>query len=495
VIWEGVEIARTTKGYRVLETSHPPTYYFPEKDVKLSYLDIRMDDYQTQCVWKGEATYYDLVAGDKRSSMAAWQYKDPNSELDQDMKHGYQDFGTGSEYGVGGSFGPLKGYIAFFPSKVSSCYVAGELVLAQGGDFYGGWITSWITGGERGIKGGPSCKVTVAEPAKSSPQAAAALFRLIDVNDSGSISELELMDFLLKRGMEEQRISELFAFVDTDGTGYISKEEWAQGYVEAAKGFAGGPQEKPPAKKVGGADATAPTTEPDVLDRISKALDGIENSEDMTTSDQLEQLDDIDRWFGAWRNRLDVWWAMRPESKSLQACLGAVSVLLAKRLERWIKTLTIAKVDIGLFLASKKQAAAQADPEGDKEQCDELLAEDGEKLGLPDFPDPPDAKDPSKFLRLLPPVPGWGPRLLPQWHYQLLSQKLELQQLKATQQTQDEATNPSVLASFSLGGVAGFSAALLVALACQRSRRLGASRPWRLGMRRGPRACSVEGDR
>lgn len=52
MIWKGIEIARTTKGYRVLETSQPPTYYFPEKDVKLMYLDIRLDDYQTHCLWR-----------------------------------------------------------------------------------------------------------------------------------------------------------------------------------------------------------------------------------------------------------------------------------------------------------------------------------------------------------------------------------------------------------------------------------------------------------
>ena len=31
----------------------------------------------------------------------------------------------------------------------------GEVAVAQEGDFYGGWINSWISGGERGFKGGP----------------------------------------------------------------------------------------------------------------------------------------------------------------------------------------------------------------------------------------------------------------------------------------------------------------------------------------------------
>ena len=33
VVFGGRTIARTTRGYRVLETSHPPSYYFPPEDV------------------------------------------------------------------------------------------------------------------------------------------------------------------------------------------------------------------------------------------------------------------------------------------------------------------------------------------------------------------------------------------------------------------------------------------------------------------------------
>lgn len=43
-------------------------------------------------------------------------------------------------------------YLAIYPSRVETCYVAGQRATAQEGDFYGGWITSEIVGP---FKGGP----------------------------------------------------------------------------------------------------------------------------------------------------------------------------------------------------------------------------------------------------------------------------------------------------------------------------------------------------
>jgi uncharacterized protein (DUF427 family) len=38
VIYNGVTIADSDRAKRVLETSHPPTYYIPAEDVKMEYL-------------------------------------------------------------------------------------------------------------------------------------------------------------------------------------------------------------------------------------------------------------------------------------------------------------------------------------------------------------------------------------------------------------------------------------------------------------------------
>jgi hypothetical protein len=43
--------------------------------------------------------------------------------------------------------------VAFYPSLMDACYVDGEQVQAQAGDFYGGWITSEIVGPFKGAPG------------------------------------------------------------------------------------------------------------------------------------------------------------------------------------------------------------------------------------------------------------------------------------------------------------------------------------------------------
>ena len=42
--------------------------------------------------------------------------------------------------------------MALYPTKMDVCWVEGEKVRAQEGDFYGGWITAEIVGP---FKGGP----------------------------------------------------------------------------------------------------------------------------------------------------------------------------------------------------------------------------------------------------------------------------------------------------------------------------------------------------
>lgn len=121
---DGKVIADTTGAYRVLETSHPPTYYLPPKDVDTQQL--KPSSGSSYCEWKGSASYYDAPGKPK----IAWYYAKPTS-----------------------SFKPISNYICFYPSKVDKATMGGETVKAQPGDFYGGWITSKLVGPFKGSPG------------------------------------------------------------------------------------------------------------------------------------------------------------------------------------------------------------------------------------------------------------------------------------------------------------------------------------------------------
>lgn len=124
----GITIADSTNARRVLETSHPPVYYIPPEDVRLDCLSE--SNATTYCEWKGVAAYYDLVIPNLRVDRAAWFYPDPTERFES-----------------------IRNYLAFYPSKMDECRVDGELVQAQAGDFYGGWITSDIVGPFKGEPG------------------------------------------------------------------------------------------------------------------------------------------------------------------------------------------------------------------------------------------------------------------------------------------------------------------------------------------------------
>ncbi|PRP83122.1 protein of unknown function DUF427 [Planoprotostelium fungivorum] len=129
VVYNGQTIADSNDAHRVLETSHPPTYYIPLKDIRREYLQLSSGP-STFCEWKGRAGYYNVKVGDKETKNAAWFYSDPTP-----------------------GFAAIKDAVCFYPSKMEACYVDGEKVASQQSDFYGGWITSWIDGGQKGFKG------------------------------------------------------------------------------------------------------------------------------------------------------------------------------------------------------------------------------------------------------------------------------------------------------------------------------------------------------
>ncbi len=122
----GVVVVDTERALRVIETHHPPTYYVPPDAVRAGIGPARG---RTLCEWKGLAAYWDVSAGGVTAPRAAWSYARPTPP-----------------------FAALRDHLAFYPASMEACLVDDEPVIAQPGDFYGGWVTAGLDGI---VKGGP----------------------------------------------------------------------------------------------------------------------------------------------------------------------------------------------------------------------------------------------------------------------------------------------------------------------------------------------------
>jgi uncharacterized protein (DUF427 family) len=119
-------IAHSIHAVRVLETASPPTFYIPKQDIDWSRLEVATG--HTVCEWKGEASYWQLV-GDPKGLPVAWTYPDPYP-----------------------TFAALREYTSFYPGRIA-CFVDGERVAPQPGEFYGGWVTADVVGPFKGESG------------------------------------------------------------------------------------------------------------------------------------------------------------------------------------------------------------------------------------------------------------------------------------------------------------------------------------------------------
>ena len=123
----GVEVMRTTRALRLLETASPPSWYLPLADAEGPAFVPAAGS--SHCEWKGVARYWTIVAGGIRLECAAWSYDAPLAPYEA-----------------------LRGYVALYPTD-AECLVDGERVRPQDGGFYGGWVTNEIVGPWKGRPG------------------------------------------------------------------------------------------------------------------------------------------------------------------------------------------------------------------------------------------------------------------------------------------------------------------------------------------------------
>jgi uncharacterized protein (DUF427 family) len=75
------------------ETNHPPVRYIPLADVDRSLLTP--SDLTTYCPYKGDASYYSIIAGQDRGTHAVWFYDQPYPAVAE-----------------------IKNHVAFYPDRV-----------------------------------------------------------------------------------------------------------------------------------------------------------------------------------------------------------------------------------------------------------------------------------------------------------------------------------------------------------------------------------------
>ncbi|MFN8168167.1 MAG: DUF427 domain-containing protein [Candidatus Nanopelagicales bacterium] len=124
----GVEVCRSTRGVQYLETSHPPSWYLPPEDWAPGAL--APGEGSSVCEWKGVASYLDVRGGDRVERSAAWSYPAPTR-----------------------AFAAIAGFVAVYPARMDRVTVDGEVVRAQEGGFYGGWVTDAVVGPFKGVPG------------------------------------------------------------------------------------------------------------------------------------------------------------------------------------------------------------------------------------------------------------------------------------------------------------------------------------------------------
>jgi uncharacterized protein (DUF427 family) len=124
----GTVVADTDDVVRVLETSHPPTWYLPRTAFTEGVL--RPAQRRTVCEWKGTARYVDIIVpGVEPLRDVGWWY--PHDAV----------------YPV------LADRVALYPAPFDEITLDGERVEPQPGGFYGGWITADVVGPFKGSPG------------------------------------------------------------------------------------------------------------------------------------------------------------------------------------------------------------------------------------------------------------------------------------------------------------------------------------------------------
>ncbi len=94
VVFNGYTIADTRQARTLREASLAPVQYVPRDDVQMNILE--RTHHHTHCPYKGDASYYTIVADDQRAENAVWTYEHALPVAQE-----------------------VEGFLAFYPHKVT----------------------------------------------------------------------------------------------------------------------------------------------------------------------------------------------------------------------------------------------------------------------------------------------------------------------------------------------------------------------------------------
>ena len=90
----GAVLAESTNALELVEGEYPPVIYFPRGDVAMAFLEPT--ETRSVCPYKGEASYFSIIAKSGAIRDAAWSYEAPIDGMSEIADH-----------------------LAFFPEKVT----------------------------------------------------------------------------------------------------------------------------------------------------------------------------------------------------------------------------------------------------------------------------------------------------------------------------------------------------------------------------------------
>jgi uncharacterized protein (DUF427 family) len=90
----GVTIAETARALTLTEGHYPDVQYIPRDDANMALLTATART--THCPYKGDASYFSILAGGQTLENAVWSYQEPFPAMAE-----------------------IAGYLAFYPDKVT----------------------------------------------------------------------------------------------------------------------------------------------------------------------------------------------------------------------------------------------------------------------------------------------------------------------------------------------------------------------------------------